>query len=166
MSDRIQLASEKLSSFFIFHLNRIYAAKAHLVKRLPELQHLAGLRDLAHAITETAEDVERQIARMALIYELLDQPVSPASLSSMEGLMKDTFAAIKEQQHDPQLCDLSILFYLQNIENVELSSFKMLQMAAVKLPNAQIRQLLRENYDEAKADRTLFLLISAKYIAG
>ncbi len=28
----------------------------------------------------------------------------------------------------------------------------------------QIRQLLKENFEEAKADRTLLLLISAKYI--
>lgn len=60
--------------------------------------------------------------------------------------------------------DMSIIFYLQNIESVEMASFQVLQMAAVKLKNRQIRQLLKENYDEAKADRTLLLLIAAKYI--
>jgi len=45
-----------------------------------------------------------------------------------------------------------------------MASFQVLQMAAVKLKNKQIKQLLKENYDEAKADRTLLLLIAAKYI--
>ncbi|MDO7743345.1 MAG: DUF892 family protein, partial [Pedobacter sp.] len=59
---------------------------------------------------------------------------------------------------------LSIIFYLQNIESVEMASFQILQMAAVRLNNKHISQLLKENYEEAKSDRTLLLLISSKYI--
>jgi hypothetical protein len=49
---------------------------------------------------------------------------------------------------------------------MEMASFQILQIAAVKLKNNQIKQLIRENYDEAKADRTLMLLIAAKYITS
>jgi ferritin-like metal-binding protein YciE len=55
---------------------------------------------------------------------------------------------------------------MQNIESVEMASFQVLEMAAVKLKSKQIKQLIRENYDEAKADRTLLLLITAKYITA
>ncbi|RZJ87059.1 MAG: DUF892 family protein, partial [Chryseobacterium sp.] len=68
------------------------------------------------------------------------------------------------QQGEPELQDLSIIFYLQNIESVEMASFQVLQMAAVKLHNNHINKLLKDNYDEAKTDRTLLLLISSKYI--
>ena len=37
-------------------------------------------------------------------------------------------------------------------------------MTAVKLKKKQIKQLIKENYDEAKADRMLLLLITAKYV--
>jgi len=47
-----------------------------------------------------------------------------------------------------------------------MASFQILEMAAVKINNKQIVQLLQENYKEAKADRTLFLLISTKYISN
>jgi hypothetical protein len=49
---------------------------------------------------------------------------------------------------------------------MEMASFQVLQMAAVKFKNKQIKQLIKENYDEAKADRTLLLLITAKYITA
>jgi ferritin-like metal-binding protein YciE len=63
-----------------------------------------------------------------------------------------------------ELQDLSIIFYLHNIENVEMVSFQILQMAATKLKDRQISNLLQENYDQAKADRVLLLLISSKYM--
>ncbi|TSJ36540.1 DUF892 family protein [Mucilaginibacter corticis] len=160
----IQLGSKKLKVFFVTHLNRIYYAKAHLVEWLPKLRDEARFSDLRHAIGETVEDVEKQIARMELIYELLDAEISKGSINGVTGLVDDAFEAIREQAADAELRDMSIIFYLQNIESVEMASFQVLQMAAVKLKNRQVTQLLKENYDEAKADRTLLLLIAAKYI--
>lgn len=161
---KITLGSEKLKTFFINHLNRIYFAKAHLVNRLPQLKDEVYFNDLQLAIKETVEDVEKQMARMEVIYELLDAQISKGSINGLIGLVDDAFEAIREQSGEAELRDMSIIFYLQNIESVEMASFQVLQMAAVKLKNRQIKQLLKENYDEAKADRTLLLLIAAKYI--
>ncbi|RKR80570.1 ferritin-like metal-binding protein YciE [Mucilaginibacter gracilis] len=161
---KIKLGSEKLKTFFVNHLNRIYYAKAHLVERLPQLKSEVYFNDLQLAIRETVDDVEKQIARMEVIYELLDAQISKGSIHGLTGLVDDAFEAINEQSGEAELRDMSIIFYLQNIESVEMASFQVLQMAAVKLKNKQIKQLLKENYDEAKADRTLLLLIAAKYI--
>lgn len=163
-SKKIKLGSEKLKRFFVTHLNRIYYAKAHLVTWLPQLKDEVYFNDLELAIRETVEDVEKQMARMELIYELLDAQISKASINGLTGLVDDAFEAIREQNGEDELRDMSIIFYLQNIESVEMASFQVMQMAAVKLKNKQVKQLLQENYDEAKADRTLLLLIAAKYI--
>lgn len=163
---KINLGSEKLKVFFIKHLDRIYAAKLHLVSKLPHLLDEVQFADLKHAIRETVEDVEKQIARMEVIYTLLDAEVSKGSIHGLTGMIEDAFEAINEQTGEPELRDLSIIFYLQNIESVEMASFQILQMAAVKLKNKHVSQLLKENYDEAKADRTLLLLISSKYITN
>lgn len=163
---KINLGSEKLKVFFIKHLDRIYAAKLHLVSKLPHLLDEVQFADLKHAIRETVEDVEKQIARMEVIYTLLDAEVSKGSIHGLTGMIEDAFEAINEQTGEPELRDLSIIFYLQNIESVEMASFQILQMAAVKLNNKHVNQLLKENYDEAKADRTLLLLISSKYITN
>jgi ferritin-like metal-binding protein YciE len=163
---KINLGSEKLKLFFIKHLDRIYAAKLHLVSKLPNLAEEVQFADLKNAICETVEDVEKQIARMEVIYTLLDAEVSKGSIHGLTGLIEDAFEAINEQNGEPELRDLSIIFYLQNIESIEMASFQILQMAAVKLKNKHVNQLLKDNYDEAKADRTLLLLISSKYITN
>ncbi|MDQ0641202.1 ferritin-like metal-binding protein YciE [Pedobacter sp. W3I1] len=163
---KINLGSDKLKVFFIKHLDRIYGAKLHLVSKLPTLANEVEFADLKNAINETVADVEKQIARMEVIYSLLDAEVSRGSTHGLIGLIQDAFEAINEQIGEPELRDLSIIFYLQNIESVEMASFQILQMAAVKLKNKHINQLLKENYDEAKADRTLLLLISSKYITN
>ncbi|MFD2866841.1 DUF892 family protein [Mucilaginibacter antarcticus] len=163
---KINLGSDKLKIFFLKHLDRIYAAKLHLVSKLPALADEVQFADLKNAIEETVEDVQKQIARMQIIYTLLDGEVAHGSIHGLTGLIEDAFEAINEQQDEPELRDLSIIFYLQNIESVEMASFQILQMAAVKLKNKHVNQLLKENYDEAKADRTLLLLISSKYITN
>lgn len=163
---KINLGSEKLKIFFLKHLDRIYAAKLHLVAKLPSLAKEVQFSDLKHAIEETVADVEKQIARMEVIYMLLDGQVTRGSIHGLTGLIDDAFEAIGEQEGEPELRDMSIIFYLQNIESVEMASFQILQMAAVKLKNKHVNQLLKENYDEAKADRTLLLLISSKYITN
>lgn len=163
---KISLGSQKLKVFLIKHLDRIYCAKRHLVTRLPEIAEEAEFADLKIAINETVSNVEKQIARMEVIYSLLDAEVSKGSIHGLTGLIEDAFEAINEQRGEAELRDMSIIFYLQNIESVEMASFQILQMAAVKLKNKHINQLLKENYDEAKADRTLLLLISSKYITN
>ncbi|TCD03881.1 DUF892 family protein [Pedobacter psychroterrae] len=163
---RIKLGSEKLKIFFIKHLDRIYGAKLHLVSKLPGIAEEVEFADLKNAIIETVEDVEKQIARMEVIYSLLDAEVSKGSIHGLTGMIQDAFEAINEQRGEAELRDLSIIFYLQNIESVEMASFQILQMAAVRLKNKHISQLLKENYEEAKADRTLLLLISSKYITN
>jgi len=163
---KINLGSEKLKIFFIKHLDRIYGAKLHLVSKLPTLIEEAEFEDLKNAIEETVAGVEKQIARMEIIYSLLDAEASKGSIHGLTGMVQDAFEAINEQTGEAELRDLSIIFYLQNIESVEMASFQILQMAAVKLRNKHVSQLLKENYEEAKTDRTLLLLISAKYITN
>jgi len=160
------LGPENLKTFFLDHLNHIYCAKSHLVERLPEIEEEAYFKDLKNAIIETKEDVERQIGRMDEIYKLMNAKSSFGNCGGLIGMVEDAFLAIQLQRKSSILRDLSILFYLQNIESVEMSSFQILQVAAFKLKNHQVTQLLKENFDEAKGDRALLLLIAAKYITG
>ncbi|HWZ14303.1 MAG TPA: DUF892 family protein [Mucilaginibacter sp.] len=157
-------AADKLKLFFTSHLNRIYCAKTHLVTRLPEMEDKANFSDLQQAIVDTRKDVEKQIARMQEIYSLLEEEISIESFNGMMGLVDDAFTAIHQQSGDPWMRDMSILFYLQNIESLETASFQALQIAAVKLKDDEIKRLLKENYTAAKTDRSLLLLLSAKYI--
>jgi len=160
---RHTLNPEKTNRFFIDHLNRIYCAKSHLQDRLPEMRTSAYFTDLVHAITETLVDVEQQISRMNEIYLLLGIKPGFESCAGILGLIEDAFSAIHQGGDDPQTRDLSILFYLQNIESIEMASFKMLKLAAPQLERKKIKQLLKENFDEASDDLALLRLITFRY---
>jgi ferritin-like metal-binding protein YciE len=165
-SVKIKVSTEQIETFFVNHLNKIYAAKTHLVTSLPKLLNEVEYRDLHDAIQDTVNDVEKQIARMEMIFALIDAGGSADGCLGITGLVNEAFEAIKLHNSDAELRDLSIIFYMQSIESLEMASFQILQMAAVKLKGNQIKQLLLENYLEAKADRTLMLLIAAKYVTA
>ena len=153
-----------LHSFFIDHLSRIYCAKSHLFERLPELADQAHFKDLKHAVLETWENIGKQIARIEEIFTLLDETPSLKDCEELIAFMESGFSDIYHKKGETILRDLSILFYMYVIESVELASFQLLQIAAVKLPDKQIQQLLRENFDESKAVRCLFVELSARFI--
>ncbi len=158
------ISPEKLLSYFIDHLNLIYCAKLHIVEKLPLMSEYAAFADLRNAILQTHSDIVNQLLRMDEIYVILEAVYSATNCATASGLMEDSFKAIAEQNDDAVLRDLSILFYMQNIESIEVSSFKVLQMAAAVLQNKQVSQLMQENFDEAREDRKLLALINAKYL--
>ena len=160
-----RLDEAKLRGFFIDHLNRIYCAKAHMVKRFREAAGLAHFKDIYHALHEAADDVEKQIFRMEMIYSLMNAKYHEGVCGGMTGMLDEALVAIYEEDQGTALRDMAILFYLQNIEGIEAASFQVLQMAAKRLHNPDVQQLVRENFDEAKEDRALLLMITEKYIA-
>lgn len=162
----IELTLDDLRTFFVTHLNKIYVAKSQLVDNLDLLKEEAHFYDLKTAIQETAENVKTQIERMNDIYSLLDTQPFSGENNSILGLIEDSFEEIKRHGGQPELRDLSILFYLHNIESIEMASFQLLQMVAVKMKDEKIKQLVHDNYREAKTDRTLLLLITTKYITA
>ena len=101
---------------------------------------------------------------MKQIFILLDTWYNHESCIGLIGLLDEAFQSIGPQAGKPALRDLSILFYMLNIESIEQASFKTMLMVANKLENPEIVQLLRECYDEAKEDRVLFKQIAENYL--
>jgi ferritin-like metal-binding protein YciE len=164
MNEPSPFGKERLLAYFTDHLNRICCAKTHLVKRLPEASGLASFRDIRNAVDETREDVVKQIERMNEIFQLLGAEQSDEPCYGMITLLDEALQAIHHHADDAALRDMAILFYLQNIESIEQASFQVLQMAAVRLHDKRISQLLKENHDESKEDRALLLLLTSKYL--
>lgn len=158
--------SDSLTSFFISHLNHIYSAKSHLQERLPELLNQATFSDLRNGIAETMCNVDNQIIRMDTIYALFQTKGIINISGGMVHMVEDAFTAINKLGGDLVLRDLSMLFYLHNIESLEMASFRVLELASAKFKDKQIKQLLKESYDEAKDDNALFLMITARYLAA
>lgn len=165
MTQEINLQKSDLIEFFIHHLNRVYSAKTHLLKRLPEILYQVQFADLEGAIHETIEIVGNQRKRMESIYRMMDANITEGSISGLEGLINDSFEDIKSQRDNPELRDMSIMFYMTNIEAMEMASFQILQLLSVKIGNEKIKTLIKESFDEAQSDKALLLLITTKYLA-
>lgn len=166
MNTQENLTDTELRHYFVDLLDRIYCAKRHVLQNLPKVADYAGFEDLRYAILEACDDVEKQIKRMDEIYHLLEANYSYIKCSGINGLFEEAFQAINVEDSDSVMRDLKILFYMQNMESIEMASFKIMRIAAEKLQNPEISQLLRENFDEAKDDHALLLMINKKYLVG
>ena len=159
-----EIEPELLKKFFLRHLDRIYCAKSHLVERLQESNISARFEDLNLAVNKTCKNVTSQIARMNRIYMLLGAKASMQHCDGLVAMVEDAFSSIHQQEDSELLRNLSILAYLHEIESVEIASFNMLLLAAAHLPNKEVVRLIKENLDEANADRNLIMLITKKYL--
>lgn len=157
-------SAAELRQFFISHLNRIYCAKSQLVDRLPLIGQQSYFRDLHQAIGETVDSVRMQIARLRDIYVRLDTFYRPESCMGVTGFLDEAFQSIGPPFDSPVLRDMSILFYMQNIESIEMASFQVMMRVADKLQETAVAQLLKECYDEAKGDKALFRAITGHYL--
>lgn len=155
---------QELRRFFLSHLNRIYCAKLQLLERLPELGRRSHFLDLRQAIDESIEIVGNQLGRMREIYILLDAFYQPESCVGLIGILDEAFQSIGTAADSPSMGDLSLLFYMQNIESIEMSAFKMMILVASKIGVTDIEQLLTECFDEAKDDKLLLKQITANYL--
>ncbi len=164
MTQQINLTRNDLYEFFIHHLNKVYSAKTHLLNRLPEILYQVQFADLEEAVHATIQVVQNQRQRMKAIYDLLDATMEEGSINGLKGLIDDSFDEIKSHQDNHELRDMSILFYLTNIEAMEMASFQVLQLLAVKIGHDEIKNLIKENFDEAQSDKALLLLITTKYL--
>ena len=162
---KMNLQPGDLREYFINHLNKIYCAKNHLVHNFPAILDLATFADLKEAIEENINDLRNQIARMREIYEIMNEKYEPQSCQMFAGLIDDLYDGIKRDS-SLELQDMSIIYYMQNIESLEMASFHALQMAAVKFKNEDINALLKDNFDTAKAERTILRLLTAKYLTS
>jgi ferritin-like metal-binding protein YciE len=155
---------QELIRFFISHLNRIYCAKSQLVDKLPLIGRRSHFRDLQQAIDGTVEEVRGQIGRLKDIYVKLGTSYKPESCIGLVGFLDEAFQSIGPPFDSPALRDLSILFYMQNIESIEMASFQIMMQVADKLQEPATAQLLRECFDEAREDKALFKAIADHYL--
>ena len=157
-------SQQELLDFFTEHVARVYCAKSQLADKLPLLARQAGFLDLQQAIEETVEEIHAQLQRLREIFILLDTYYQPASCAGLVGILDEAFQSIGPQLLNKKLRDLSIIFYMQNIESIEVASFKILQIAARALERPDVVQLLRECYDEAREDTVLYKQLMSGYI--
>ncbi|MFC0512650.1 DUF892 family protein [Mucilaginibacter angelicae] len=153
--------AEKLQSFFMEHLNRLYCAKAHIVERLPDIADAGCFKSIKNAVNEAIERAEVQVHKMDQIYSLFNTKYSFDNVSNLVGFLEKSFTSFQWNMTDPDLGLIMIISYLSFIECLEASSVHILKMLAIKLQNEKLSFLLRDNF--VKVDRTLASQLTNMY---
>jgi ferritin-like metal-binding protein YciE len=80
------------------------------------------------------------------------------------NIIKDEFCL--DEANMPLLNDLDIMLYVQVLEHINITSYRMLIMIAKLLKYDEAEQLLIENFDESADNDKLFTLIAKEYVTS
>jgi len=153
-----------LKQLFIHQLNRVNCTKGYLARNLPKLQEIASFNTMKLAIREDLEDVQKQQSRIDEIYSLLQAEPSDEGCEVIKSIIDEAYNLNNNSGKSTIINDMDVILYMQLIENIELTSFRMLKMIAGYMGNMQISQMLTECFDENVDNDRLFTLISAEYL--
>lgn len=158
----VQIDDKLLKKTFLEHLNYIYYGKHHLVDFFNEVEKMATLNVLKQAIGEATEDAKSQMGQLDDIYTAIEETPKKTSTLSIKATTLEAYLAAIRAGRTALEKDVFILFYLQQIEGIEITYFKVLKNLAnaIGYDNA----FLDQPFDSAIENRILFESIYKEYI--
>jgi ferritin-like metal-binding protein YciE len=165
LSPTIPLKSSTVESLFVHHLNRVNCTKGYLIKNLPNLAEIASFKNMKLAILEDLDDVKKQQLRIEEMYDLLGSKASDEGCEVIKSVIDAAFNLGNKAGKSTIVNDMDVILYMQLIENIELTSFRMLKLIGQFMNNDKISQMLTECFDENIDNDKLFTLISEEYLS-
>jgi len=153
-----------LRAVFIEQLSILYNAKLHLTARLPQLTRQATFRNLKLALEEDLEDTNRQMIALKKIFQLMQESWLTDSCLGMNAVIDEAHKQVVFDNVKHFESDLSILFYMAVIENLQVGASKMLNLMALKLAYQPYAQLVGECLDIVKDNSSLFYYVAEEYL--
>ncbi|WP_460693907.1 DUF892 family protein [Mucilaginibacter puniceus] len=158
-----KLNPTELRQAFAHNLNRMYFGKLLLSQKMSPLIESASSKALKLALKEMHQDVINQINRMSDIYGLINEKPANESNNPLKTLIKDEFC-LKTSGESAIINDMDIILYVQILEHINITAYRLMKMTAPTLNNKKVEQLLTECFDESVDDDQLFVLVSKEYI--
>ena len=159
----VKFEDDHLKKIFLEHLNGIYFGKEHLVDFFKEAEEIASLKQLKLAIDECRQDTESQIVHLDEIYQHINRTPSKTTTLGLKGMTLEAYLTVIKSGKTAVERDIFILFYLQIIEGIEVTYFKVLKnlAKAIGYENGFIDQ----PFDLAVENKLLFETIYKEYIS-
>jgi hypothetical protein len=141
--------------FFLHYLDELYLLKAHLSERLPliEFPEFFSINHTDLLLKNTTD----QLNSLQSIYGLLGVQPDKIAYNSLALSLDDAYDVINKLSFDPELRNISALFYIQKIQSLEMGLFPVLQILVAASGDHDLMQLLEGNFEYAKAGRALVL---------
>jgi ferritin-like metal-binding protein YciE len=159
----VQIDDKVLKRTFLEHLNYIYFGKKHLLDFFLEVQDIAKLNVLKMAIQEGIEDTESQIGHMDEIFTAIKESPSKTTTLGIKAITLEAYIAAIKAGKTALEKDVFILFYLQQIEGIEITYFKVLKNLAQAVGYSST--FLDQPFDLAVGNKVLFEAIYKEYIS-
>lgn len=158
----VQLDEKLLKKTFLEHLNYIYYGKQQLITFFEEVEKMATLNVLKHAIQECIDDATSQLKQLEDIYATVEESPSKTNTLSIKATMLEGYLSAIRNGRNKLERDVFILFYLQQIEGIEITYYKVLKNLAKAIGYSN--SFLDQPFDLAVENRILFEAIYKEYI--
>ena len=158
----VQIDDFLLKKTFLEHLNYIYLGKHHLLSFFKEVKDIAKLNVLKMALQEGIDDTEDQIMQMDEIYTAIKEKPSKTNTLGLKAMTLEAYLAVIKSGKTPLERDVFILFYLQQIEGIEIIYYKVLKNLAKAI--GYNHKYLDKPIDLAVENKILFETIYQEYI--
>ena len=159
----VVIADAHLKRIFLEHLNNIYFGKKHLLDFLAEVVEIASLQQLKLALRECQDDTVTQVMQLDSVYNMIKEEPSKISILGMKGMTLEAYVSVIKSGKTPLERDVFILFYLQIIEGIEITYFKVLKNLAKALGYSNT--FFDHPFDLAVENKVLFDAIYKEYIS-
>ena len=151
-------------AIFIEQLGILYNAKVNLTNCLPGLVEQATFKNLKLALTENLEETAKQMISLKSIFNLLDESWLTNDCLGTNAVIHEAQRHIAFSQEKHFESDMSILFYMSVVENLQVGASQMLQLLSLKLAYQPYAQLVDECLDTVKDNSALFYCVAEEYL--
>ena len=154
----------RLRALFIEQLSILYNAKINLTARLPQLTRQATFNNLKLALEEDFEDNNRKMVALKKIFQLMQESWLTNSCLGINAVIDEAHKQVVFDKAKHFESDMSILFYMSVIENLQVGASKMLNLMALKIAYQPYAQLVGETLDIVKDNASLFYCVAEEYL--
>ena len=160
----VKFEDAHLKKIFLEHLNSIYTGKQHLILFFEEIKTLASLQYLKGVIQDCGDDARNQLRHLDGIFKAINEDQSKTSVLGMKAMTLEAYVSAIKAGKTPMERDVFIVFYLQIIEGIEVTYFKVLKNLAKCIGYSNT--FLDKPFNQAVEDKLMFELIYKEYISA
>lgn len=157
------LSANSLTKVFVEQLTILYNAKNSLIYNLPRLIEQATFQNLKSALQEDLDDSKRQMATLKELFKLMNASWQTEKCLGITAVIGEALEQVIYNQDNHYESDMSILFYLSAIQNMQVGACRILSLLAKKIDYQPYAQLVLECLDISRDNSRLVQFVAEEY---
>jgi len=159
------LPADTLMKVFIQQLSILYCANQKLTAALPDLIEAATFPNLKLALTEELNETKSQMLAIQSVFHELKQSAITDNCLCMNILIDEARKQVIYHEDDHYGSDMTIIFYMNVIENMQVGAGRVLNLLASKTQFQNYTQRVTESFDMHKDNARLFNYVAEEYLS-